>query len=128
MMLPKKLYHYSANEVVELKKDFHDLHRDKIGFVFQKPHGLWFSVEDFEEDENWKTWCEHEEFRIECLKYKYHIKIKDTARIAYLYTPEAVINFGLQYSGNDPSDFGRFMKDITRPPYIYWLQWEDIMK
>ena len=48
-MLPTRLYHYSAQELKKLRQDFHEMHWARIP-IFQKPHGFWVSIEDFEGD------------------------------------------------------------------------------
>lgn len=126
-MLPKELFHYSENEVTELKQDFHDGHREKIP-TFGKPHGLWFSVEDYTDDQNWKTWCESEDFRLEHLKYKYRVGIRQNSDILLLSTPEEIVGFGLKYAGNDPYDFRKTYASPYKTPYIYWIKWDEIME
>lgn len=127
MKIPSKLYHYSSHPVTELKQDFHDLHRREIP-IFQKPHGVWFSVEDFgEDDQNWKSWCIGERFRLEALKYKYSISIRKKARILYMYTMEELDAFSLKYAGNDPSCFKRYTGNPEQRPCIYIIDWERVM-
>lgn len=127
MKFPTELFHYSACEIKELRNDFHDKHREHIP-IFSKPHGFWFSVEDYEEDENWKTWCEGERFRLECLKYRYSVGLRRNSDILLLGSPNKIIEFGRKYAGTDPTDFGGFLKDTTRPDYIYWIKWEQVME
>lgn len=127
MKIPSKLYHYSSHPVAELKQNFHDLHRREIP-IFQKPHGVWFSVEDFgEDDQNWKSWCIGEKFRLEALKYKYSISIRKGSRILYMSEPEELESFSLKYAGNDPSGFKRFTGNPEQRPYIYIIDWERVM-
>ena len=82
-----------------------------------KPHGLWVSVEDFEEDENWKTWCETEKFRVECLKYRYLVTINPKAKIIYLKTTEEITEFGKTYAWDG----------LLSDEYIYALNWDHLM-
>jgi hypothetical protein len=125
--LSNKLYHYSAHPITELRQNFHDLHRREIP-VFQKPHGVWFSVEDFgEDDQNWKSWCEGERFRLEALKYKYAISLSKGARILYMSTTEELEAFSLKYQGNDLVKLNRLSNNPYQKPYIYFIDWERVM-
>lgn len=127
MNIPHKLYHYSSDPIEELKQNFHDRHRREFG-LFQKPHGVWISIEDFgEEDSNWKSWCIAEGFNLEGLKYKYSISIREGARILYMSTIEELDAFSLKYAGNDPSEFKRYSAHIDQRPYIYIIDWQSVM-
>lgn len=133
MNLPTELFHYSGCEVKELVSNFHDKHwAASFGYTTIKPHGLWFSVEDYQDDQNWKTWCESEEFRLSSLKYKYKVALKSPTKVLLLSTPEEIINFGLKYAGNDVEEFyyKSTLKKMGYPykPYVYLLKFEEIMK
>lgn len=127
MSLPTKLYHYSEKLLKELRQDYHDLARSRMNY-FHKPFGLWLSVEDYEDDENWKTWCEKEEFALEGLKYKYLIELKKRAKILHLSTTRELEEFSLKYKGNDPFNYERFASQFTKNPYIYIIDWELLSK
>ncbi len=129
MDLPSKLYHYSEKQIKKLKPDFYDTN-GKNWLTFHKPQGLWFSVEDYEDDQNWKTWCESEEFRLENLKCKYKVKVKNTAKIIHLLTPKQIIDFGIKYIGNDQSDFNKhcLKSGLTPHLYTYLILWKEVMK
>lgn len=126
MNLPTKLYHYSENPLKNLTQDFHDMHRARLP-MFAKPYGFWLSIEDFEEDQNWKTWSEANKFNLCSLKHKYLVTLKKKAKILYLQTNAQLIEFGLKYKGNDPEDFFKYSQDRTRPPYIYLIDWKIVM-
>lgn len=64
-----------------------------------KPNGLWVSVEGFEEDINWKDWCEAEEFRLEHLKYAYEIILKPDHNLLILTSPAQLQEFTENYKG-----------------------------
>ncbi len=115
-MLPTKLYHYSAEPLKKLRQDFHDMHWARLP-RFPKPHGFWVSVEDFEKDRNWHTWCGLDKFRLEGLKYRYHVILKKKAKILYLKNDKELEEFSLKYAGN--YDFAS---------YIYIIKWQDLMK
>lgn len=132
MKQPTELFHYSSCEVKELLPNFHDRHWKHYGYTTMKPHGLWFSVEDYEDDQNWKTWCEGEEFRLGNLKYKHRVTLKPNNKVLVLSTPEEIVNFGLKYAGNDVEDFynSSIMKELGYPyePYVYLLKFEDMIQ
>jgi hypothetical protein len=115
MTLPTKLFHYSPHEIVELHSDFHDKHKE-LYCLFHKPHGLWLSIEDYEDDQNWKTWCEGEEFRLDTLKYRYSVRIKDNSDILMLGTTQEIVDFGRKYALGDRKD------------YIPEIRWDVIME
>lgn len=123
-MLPSKLYHYSPEILTELRQDFHNLHRERAP-VISKPHGFWISVEDYEEDQNWRTWCEGEEFRLESLRYKHLIKIKES-RILFLKNREELETFSHKYSGNDRLGLNQYQRRFNDKPYICWIDWETV--
>lgn len=126
-MKPTEFFHYSGCEINELRNDFHDLHRQHCN-IFGKPHGLWFSVEDYPEDMNWRTWCEAEEFRLECLKFRYRVKIRHNSDILVLSSSEDIVGFSRKYAGNDPIDFKKYTQDFSRPDYIYIIDWNKVME
>lgn len=85
LKLPTKLYHYSDHVIEKLDSreytySTHDL------LVKSKPTGLWFSVEDFEDDDDqtWKTWCIQEDFNLEYLTKKHKITLKQDAQILHI--------------------------------------------
>ncbi len=126
MKLPTKLYHYSREPVSKLVAEFYDRYKEhwpEEGSM--KPCGLWFSVEDYflEEDTNWYDWCVSERFRIGALRHKYRVHVAKDAKILWLQNANDIMNFSKEYHANDPFDFGRFVKDPSRPPYVYSIKW-----
>lgn len=43
-----------------------------------KPHGLWLSVEG---DDDWKSWCEGENWRLDGLTHAYEVALKPDANV-----------------------------------------------
>lgn len=127
MTLPKKLYHYSEKEIDCLTQERFKKSKNmwpEEGSM--KPVGIWFSVEESEDDYSWYDWCKGEQFRLEALRHKYLLKITDDAKMLHLQSPEDIIKFSIQYAANDPFDFGRtsiFQKDTT---YIYMISWSKV--
>src|SRR5579872_5717959 len=89
-----RLVHYSK-EIISLS----DLHLDKQDIThnhFAKPSGFWVSDDDCEE--NWKSWCESEEFQVENLKYAHDVKLNTEANILYLRNANDIDKFSNLYS------------------------------
>lgn len=132
---PTKLYHYTATmrnglSHIEYPISQYGDHRSA------KPCGLWISVEDYEDDQTWKTWCEGEQYEIGGLQYRYSIEI-ESKNILWLRTDDELISFSEKYKGNDPSEYDKFCSDQysehldelykrigkRRLPYIYLIEW-----
>lgn len=86
-----KLSHYSNKPFTLLKRT--DLQDDQS----IKPSGLWVSVDG---PDDWKNWCEAEDFYLENLKYKQEIILAQDANILTLTTPEELYAFTNEYKGN----------------------------
>jgi len=119
-ILPSKLYHYSKEEIKELRQDFHEPQIDAWGFCM-KPYGLWVSVEDYEDDVNWKQWSLSEEFRLEHLKYRYSVNIVKKSNILFLNSSEELTIFSLEYESPQVNHKYEYLK------YIYSIDWERVM-
>jgi hypothetical protein len=128
-MLPTKLFHYSSKPIEKLYQEFHEYHGTSE-LMTCKPDGFWVSVEDYKEDQTWKTWCEAEKIDLEKLRYRYLVKIKEGANILHLETSEHIIDFGVKYLANDQKDFDKFVKRRGGRPYlyIYHIKWHEVMK
>ncbi len=129
MSLPVKLFHYSEHALEKLDKEFHKA-RNGCFFTRTKPIGFWLSVEDYDDDQTWKTWCEAEEFGLERLAHRYLVNLSSEAKILHLKTTKDIKDFGLEYQGNDQASFSRFMKERGEEPYayVYEIRWEEVMK
>lgn len=118
-MIPTKLFHYSKNPIEKLTKEFYEDNHYIERFVMGKPIGFWLSVEDFEDDQNWKTWCQDEEFYLTHLKHCYSVRLKPTAKILYLSTTEELNTFSNAYGSPIPG-----MPSCSS--YFYQIDWSDI--
>lgn len=127
--IPNDLYHYCARPLETLTQEYFDKYKENHVHRI-KPQGFWVSVEEDEEDQTWKSWCEQEEFRIEALKYRYHIKLKEKAKILHLSTTDEIFNFGKDFQGNDQNDFDNFTikQEINPYIYVYEIRWEEVKK
>jgi hypothetical protein len=109
-----KLIHYS-DEIIE---SLDDRKYDQNGRRWKsKPFGFWISVEDENVGENWKEWCESENFQVENLKYSHQITLKEDSNILYISTPEDLFSFTKKY----PSKIG-FIGDTNQ------LDWDEVSK
>lgn len=79
-----KLIHYSYAPLEELR------FIDQAGDTF-KPRGLWVSDDDC--PDNWRVWCESENFRPNSLKYRNEITLKLDANVIFLRCAEDIDEF-----------------------------------
>lgn len=111
------LTHYTANpmcgdnlDLIQRTIDRGPLARDD----YFKPKGLWVSVDG---PDDWKSWCEGEEFRLEQLKYAYRVTLRETARVLYIKTPEEIDEFTLKHGFS-----------LTASRYVHSIRWGDLKK
>ncbi len=116
-MIPSKFYHYSSLPIESLDVDFYEDQKGNKRFA-SKPIGFWISVEDFEGDTNWKTWCIEEKFHLHGLKHKYLVKLKENARILYLSQVSQIKEFSLKYR--------KEKREYLYENFIYEIKWEDL--
>ena len=106
-----KLIHY-ANAEFSLEPKEYD---QELLTWKAKPNGLWVSVQG---KDDWKNWCESEEFRVENLAVSYEVKLKKNANICYLKSKEELFDFTKKY----PSKTRVFDPDSD----TYQLNWSEI--
>lgn len=128
MNLPKEIYHYSPIEIKELNPNFYENHKKYWPQeACMKPCGIWISIEEFEEDTNWFTWCVAEEFRVDDLKCKHLVTLADDINILYLKTDEEILDFSTEYGTSTEADkeLEELYKSIfiETKPYIYQINW-----
>jgi hypothetical protein len=90
-----KFLHYSA-EPFQFDRD--RKYDDKHGF---KPGGLWLSVEG---DDDWRSWCEGEQWGLGGLKHVVEVTLKPDANVLVIDTPEKLEAFNARFGGSDPYD------------------------
>lgn len=124
MKLPKKLFHYSGSAVEKLIQRDYSIDPELIrkGICYLKPFGFWVSVEDFEEDQTWKSWCKSEEFNVEDLSYVYEIKVKDGSNILYLNSVKEIHDFSLKFGIIEEAP-----TIIDREPWITKINWISVV-
>ncbi len=136
MKRPTELFHYSNKPVELTPKEYFmkDVFmRDDTGM---KPYGLWVSIEDYQDDQTWKTWCEGENFRLRHLTHRHKIILKENANILVLSTKQELIDLSIKYAFNDVKEFQRIgdqfrylrNREERDLPYVYRMNWREIKK
>ncbi len=82
----EELIHYSPVSLLNIKAV---VQRDE---PTMKPNGFWFSVRD-----EWREWCEGEEWELERLKLKYLVELSPQANILHLTKSEQLDAFSAKY-------------------------------
>lgn len=67
-----------------------------------KPSGLWLSVDSHEE--NWRDWCESENYNIDGLRYVYNVSLYECANILLLTCAKDIDIFTLEFRASIPID------------------------
>lgn len=129
MTLPTQLYHYSKDPIDKLDHDFHRKNHEYMPGM-SKPFAFWFSIEDYEDDETWLTWCIGQNFQLECLKHRHKVILKSDVNILFLQTSEEIRDFGFKYQGNDQFHFDTFLMQSGSQThrYIYKIKWNEVSK
>lgn len=107
-MSGKRLLHYSKKPLGKLRSLTKKDQRKFEGGVY-KPSGLWISVEG---ENDWRAWCEAENFGIDRLACVTEIVLREDANIVRLKNAFDIDRFHEQY---------RFSEDESwRREYIQW--------
>jgi hypothetical protein len=125
-----KYYHWASNPVRLRKMNY-----PQSGHP--KPNGLWFDA-----DEDWKQWCETEQFRLEDLRYRHTVTVRDTSRILFLKSTEEIDAFTKKYGHNMSCnvqplqnteelnsfthDYGQNFFDDIRKAFSNYILWEEV--
>lgn len=101
-----RLIHWSKNKIGKLDNRYIK-HKEMLRtHIDSKPRGLWVSDED---DYGWEQWCKDVNFRLDRLRFKYHVKVLKKAKIMYIQDIEQLrwfsrifktpssINFDISY-------------------------------
>lgn len=91
-----KLLHYSAKTLGPLRDRTSELEPG------HKPRGLWFSIEG---KDDWKSWCEREEFALDRLAVTTEIILSPKANILHLRTAGQILKFTLSNAHNQTSPY-----------------------
>lgn len=84
------LWHYSREPFALERRTYEQDDPREYG----KPHGFWISVEG---NDDWPSWCEGEQFRLETLAYRSPVSFTDKANILRV-TPGLMSPFDRDYS------------------------------
>jgi hypothetical protein len=82
-----------------------------------KPHGLW--VSDDACPDNWKSWCEDQDFCLECLAYAYGVTLRADANVLVLTSAAEIDRFTDTYEVN-PIPGPRTLK------VRFWIDWPTV--
>jgi hypothetical protein len=96
-MLAGKFFHYSKKGIKKL--NLRKAYRNQEFLYYNKPRGLWLSVEG---EYGWEQWCKEEGFRIERLTYKHSVVLREDAKIIKLTTDKKIKQFSKKYAINWP--------------------------
>lgn len=106
-----KLIHYT-----DKKFSFENRQYNQYKLMYNaKPNGFWVSIKG---DDDWKSWCESENFNLDKLVVSYEVKLKKNANIIHLKTPIEVFEFGKKF----------YLKnsDWQLKNYCGQIKWDDV--
>ncbi len=100
-----KLSHFTGDENLKLSagKFTQSIEIQKLD---TKPFGLW--VTDMDCEDNWKSWCEQEDFCIDRLRFEFRLEV-DLERILLIDTIEKLITFSKTNCTKSWDIFGCFV-------------------
>jgi len=115
-----RLLHYAKAPVTSV----YSTEQREVDSVYGKPRGLWVSADDFED--NWRHWCEAEDFRLECLTHVHEVDLAADAEILRMasayeldaFTREFQQGEGRQLRINWPTVATRW-QGVIIAPYIW---------
>src|ERR1700744_1487925 len=93
-----KYVHYSPSKVEEFKPYQYNFD-EHPQWHKSKPYGLWISIEDtgFEDDINWKEFCERENFNLDNFQHSYEITLQNDSKILFLKSSDEIREFSKSY-------------------------------
>jgi|SRR5882672_5015504 len=95
--MEERLIHYSAKPLTQASSRDQKRSPAEWDSTFWKPRGLWVSVEG---EDDWKQWCEAEQFSLNCFEHATQIILTPNANILRLTTPQELKTFSAQHSFN----------------------------
>lgn len=130
-----ELFHYAKNIISELdlKKDYGSYYSIPEA-CYNKPYGLWLSIEG---KDGWEEWCKREGFGLEWLEHKYKTTLKEDANILKLTTKAKIKTFSEKYviypyacvyPRHNYIDWASVAKDyqgilLTKYQAYYWMEY-----
>lgn len=120
-----KLKHYSVSPNFNFQKEW-----DYSVFSIprgDKPNGFWVSVEG---EDDWRNWCETEEWRTESLDNEYDVVLSDSANILYLNSDQDILEFTREYldTKTDPLSIAERRAGIRVWDSTRYILWNDLRK
>lgn len=107
-----KLSHFSAKPISTVTT----VDPTKRGSGLYKPNGLWVSVDG---SDDWKSWCEGENFADLDQYYHYRIDLIPKANILHLKTEQQVLAFTRKYITHNPL-FPAELENMASAKMIDW--------
>jgi hypothetical protein len=126
-MVVPPLLHYSAAPLTQPIQSVEQETSHSIISPFAKPRGLWVSVGD-----DWKQWCQREEYALHQLACVSHVILRDDASILRLGTSDQLDAFTARYAVQSRDDWyaqeggiawsqvAEQYHGIVIAPYIHW--------
>lgn len=84
-----ELYHYSLYPVEKVQSSSQETTPDF------KPHGFW--VSDDTCDQNWRSWCESESFRLDSLRFRHRVILTPNANLCLIRNSSELDEFTREY-------------------------------
>lgn len=82
--------------------------RGRMMSCFEKPKGLWVSVDG---ENDWRAWCESEKFNLENFVYRNVVKLARPDLLLWVNSRESMLELMARYS---------FTGEIDRQPGVRW--------
>lgn len=108
-----KFVHYSASPFVFDRQQNYSI----SNLTFNKPGGLWFSVEGFMDDIHWKDWCIDQEFQVKNLACSSEILFSSSSDILWLKTFMEIKDFENEFIFEHPilrKEFEELSADLKK--------------
>ncbi len=112
-MTNERLIHFSDKPLGEI----YSVDPTEKGTGWQKPKGLWVSVEGNED--GWKDWCAQEEFHPERLAIENEITLLPDAAVLRISDALSLIDFTKRFQGES---------DMEQSPYMRGIDWGSVGK
>ena len=88
----ERLMHYAAKPVGLVREWKYE---QREPHSFGKPEGFWVSVQG---EDDWPSWCQHEEFDLGRLGYAHHVRLSSDANILRITSALELDEFTVKYA------------------------------
>lgn len=117
-----KLVHYS-NAPVRLE-DLKRLEQSELNGQYFKPRGLWVSDDD--EEWNWRTWCEEEDFRLDHLTHANEVILVPDPNVLILNSATDIDRFSAEFATFGEGELPEIVRITLRT--TLFLNWPRVMQ